>query len=74
MLNVVQGKGTVSTTVLNADVLLMRNIKWSIFRLCSQWIREGNGNPLQYSCLEKSHGWRNLVGYSPWGHKGLDMA
>ena len=20
----------------------------------------------------KSHGWRNLVGYSPWGRKGLD--
>ena len=33
---------------------------------------EGNGNPLQYSCPEKSHGWRNLVGYSPWGHKELD--
>ena len=28
---------------------------------------EGNGNPLQYSCLEKSHGWRSLVGCSPWG-------
>ena len=28
---------------------------------------EGNGTPLQYSCLEKSHGWRSLVGYSPWG-------
>ena len=34
---------------------------------------EGNGNPLQYSCLEKSHGQRNLVGYSPWGHKESDM-
>ena len=22
---------------------------------------EGNGNPLQFSCLEKSHGWRSLV-------------
>ena len=22
---------------------------------------EGNDSPLQYSCLEKSHGWRNLV-------------
>ena len=21
----------------------------------------------------KSHGWRSLVGYSPWGHKKLDM-
>ena len=25
----------------------------------------GNGNPLQYSCLEKSHGQRSLEGYSP---------
>ena len=25
---------------------------------------EGNDNPLQYSCLEKSHGQRSLVGYS----------
>ena len=30
---------------------------------------EGNGYPLQYSCLGKSHGWRNLVGYSSWGHR-----
>ena len=28
---------------------------------------EGNGTPLQYSCLEKSHGWRSLVSSSPWG-------
>ena len=34
---------------------------------------EGNGNPLQYPCLEKSHGPRSLVGYSPWGRKELDM-
>ena len=33
---------------------------------------KGNGNPLQYSCLGKSHGPRSLVGYSPWGHKELD--
>ena len=33
---------------------------------------EGNGYPLQYSCLEKSHGQRSLVGYSPGGHKELD--
>ena len=36
----------------------------------------GNGNPLQYSCLEKSHVQRNLVGYTPWSHKrvGHDLA
>ena len=30
---------------------------------------EGNGNPLQYSYLEKSSRPRSLVGYSPWGHR-----
>ena len=34
---------------------------------------ERNGNPLWYSCLEKSHRQRSLVGYSPWGHKESDM-
>ena len=34
---------------------------------------EGHGNPLQYSCLENPHGQRSLAGYSPWGHKQLDM-
>ena len=29
----------------------------------------GNGNPLQYACLGKSHGQRSLAGYSPWGRK-----
>ena len=33
---------------------------------------EGNGTPLQYSCLEKSHGWRSLVGCSPWGRSESD--
>ena len=33
----------------------------------------GHDNPLQYSCLENPHGQRSLVGYSPWGHKELDM-
>ena len=34
---------------------------------------ERNGNPLPYSCLENPHGQRSLVGYSPCGHKKLDM-
>ena len=29
----------------------------------------GNGNSLQYSCLENPHGQRSLVGYSPQGYK-----
>ena len=30
---------------------------------------EGHGNPLQYSCLGKSHGQRSLEGYNLWGCK-----
>ena len=33
---------------------------------------EKHGNPLQYSCLENSHGQRSLEGYNPCGHKELD--
>ena len=33
---------------------------------------EGNGNPLQYSCLENLHGQRSLLGYRPWGYKEPD--
>ena len=32
----------------------------------------GNGNPLQYFCLENLHGQRSVVDYSPWGHKQSD--
>ena len=35
---------------------------------------EGNGNPLQNSCLENFHGLRSLVGYRPWGHKESDTS
>ena len=34
---------------------------------------EGNGNPLQSSCLENPHGQRSLVGYSPRGRNESDM-
>ena len=33
----------------------------------------GNGNPFQYSCLEKFHGQKSLAGYSPWACKESDM-
>ena len=32
----------------------------------------GNGNPLQYSCLENLHGQKSLAGYSLRGRKELD--
>ena len=34
---------------------------------------EGNGNPLQYSCLENPYGQKSLVGYCPWSCKESDM-
>ena len=37
---------------------------------------KGNGNPLQYSCLENSMlllAWRSLASYSPLGSKELDV-
>ena len=34
---------------------------------------EGNGNPLQHSCLENSHGQMYMEAYSPWGGKELDV-
>ena len=34
---------------------------------------EGNGSPLQYSCLENPIDRRSMVGYSPWGRKESDM-
>jgi len=33
----------------------------------------GNDNPLQYSCLGKSHGQKRPTGLSPWGGKELDI-
>ena len=33
---------------------------------------EGNGNPTPVFLPGESHGWRSLVGYSPWGHKESD--
>ena len=34
---------------------------------------EGNGNPVHYFLPEKSRGHRSLAGYSPKGHKELDL-
>ena len=34
----------------------------------------GNGNPLQYSCLENPTDRGGWLSYSPWGHKELDKA
>ena len=58
-------------------------LTWNVFNQESDVIRsafEGDGSPggghrspLQYSCLENTHGLRSLVGYSSWGCKDSDM-
>ena len=47
---------------------------WLLLCYSSKVKGEGNGNPLQYSCLEnpKSHGRRSLVGCNPWGREESD--
>ena len=45
----------------------------SIFSSLGWLVGEGNGSPLQYSSPGKSHGWRSLVGYSPWGCEESDV-
>ena len=35
-----------------------------------QFPGEGNGYPLQYSCLENPHGQKNLLGYT---HEGAEL-
>ena len=36
------------------------------------YVWDGNGDPLQYTCLENPHGQRSLEGYSLWGCKESD--
>ena len=35
--------------------------------------RKGQRQPMPVLLPGKSHGWRSLIGCSPWGHKELDM-
>ena len=43
------------------------------FHFSLSHIGEGNGNPLQCSCLENPHGQKSLVGHRPWGHEESEM-
>ena len=42
------------------------------FHFSLSGIGEGNGNPTPVLFPGKSHGWRSLVGCSPWGCTELD--
>ena len=51
--------------------ILMKDIKQNISHLLEkQWRRKWHPTPVLLP--GKFHGWRSLVGYSPWGHKELD--
>ena len=39
--------------MLNNQLKSPRSISQRIYKFLSEWIGEGNGNTLQYSCLEK---------------------
>ena len=43
------------------------------FHFSLSCIGEGNGNPLQCSCLEESQGQGSLVGFHLWGRTVSDM-
>ena len=45
--------------------ILSANIFYHFLCPIGEHIGEGNGNPLEYSCLENLTGQRSLVGYSP---------
>ena len=47
-------------------------VQVNILIMFRKYIGEGNGTPLQYSCLENPMDGRSLVGCSPWGRTELD--
>ena len=47
--------------------LVIHLVETSAFKQRRQW------QPIPVLLPGKSHGWRSLVGYSPWGRKESDM-
>ena len=62
------GKGSMVYTFVITYIVHFKSVHLTP---CELYLGEGNGNPLQYSVLlpGESHGWRSLVGCSPWGSK-----
>ena len=74
------GSSPLSQKIRTLSTITLR--RWSICLQCRRhrfnaWIRKipwrRKWQPTPVSLPEKSHGQRSLVGYSPWGHKQLDM-
>ena len=53
-----------------ANAVDIRDAHW--YPRSGRFPGRGQGNWLQYSCLENPHGQRSPAGYSPWGHRESD--
>ena len=71
-----RSQGQIRMKPIFAKLALWAHSHSCLFRYCLWLLPCYNGveygNPLQHSCLEKSHGQRILAGYSPWDCKELD--
>jgi len=45
-----------------------------VFQFCWPLVRRRQWQPTPVLLPGKSHGWRNLVGHSPWGHSRIQMS
>ena len=72
-----RSQGQIRMKPIFAKLALWAHSHSCLFRYCLWLLPCYNGveygNPLQHSCLEKSHGQRILAGYSPWDCKELDI-
>ena len=55
----------------NLMIVVSQPIPHFSFVKVSSVYGEGNGTPVQYSCLENPMDGGALVGCSPWGHKRI---
>ena len=68
-----------STTYQTMEILFsIKNLKvvlfqWADFEEDCRLLRRRQRQPTPVLLPGKSHGWRSLVGYSPWGREELDM-
>ena len=55
--------------------LVVKNLPTNAGDIRDGGLIPGSGRSLggRHGNSVESHGWRSLVGYSPWGHKELDM-
>ena len=60
-----------AVNVLPRKMYYLFNFKYNI-RQCMETLGEGNGTPLQYSCLENPMDGGAWVGCSPWGRYKSD--